>query len=80
MMKFEAYSTNLGLFVKLGSSYTPIKGWEANSLKEMQEQVGVYLTSLMNEINLAVSECTACGGAGCIEVNKIKTNERSINV
>jgi hypothetical protein len=57
--------------------YTPIKGWEANSLKEMQEQVGVYLTSLMDEINMAVSECSNCGGTGCVSINKINANERS---
>lgn len=56
-------------------SYTPIKGWEANSLKEMQEQVGVYLTSLMEQINMAVEECTHCNGLGHI-TKKVETNGR----
>lgn len=55
--------------------YTVIQGWSADNLQEMQQQVKVYLNSLMQEINKDVCKCEYCGGTGHI-IKSIGTNAR----
>lgn len=55
--------------------YPCIEPWEANNLKEMQENIKTYLDELMEEINRPLEECEHCKGAGVI-VNKIELNNR----
>lgn len=63
---------------KAYQSYTVIQGWQANSLKEMAEQVKHYLDMLMEEINRPVAECEHCGGTGHLELKTVGTNERNL--
>ena len=56
-------------------TYTVIKGWQADNLLDMQEQLKYYLDMLMEEINADVQQCQHCHGVGAI-VNKIGTNKR----
>ena len=46
--------------------YTVLSGWSADSLAEMNEQIGVYLSALMEEINKTSAECPHCAGLGII--------------
>lgn len=55
--------------------YTPIKGWEAESLDDMKKQIRIYLEELMDVINTPVAECEHCGGTGHI-VERLETNNR----
>lgn len=54
--------------------YSVIQGWEANSLRDMKEQMERYLQELMDEINKPVAQCTHCNGTGHVHTEKIGTN------
>jgi hypothetical protein len=60
------------------NKYTVIAPWHANSLKEMNEHMKIYLEELMDYINMDLEECPHCNGTGHI-VHKISTNEREIS-
>lgn len=49
---------------KAYSDYNVAPQWEADSLKDMAEQVKVYLDNLMEVINSPLKECACCGGTG----------------
>ena len=55
--------------------YTPMKGWVAESLEDMKEQIRSYLEELMDVINTPVAECEHCGGTGHI-IKRVETNDR----
>jgi hypothetical protein len=55
--------------------YTPIKGWQADSLEDMATQVRAYLDALMEEINRPLRECPHCEGTGHV-IPTIETNKR----
>lgn len=63
---------------KAYQSYPVIEGWHARNLKEMAEQIKVYLDDLMAEINRPVQECSHCNGMGHVGIDVIKTNERGV--
>lgn len=58
--------------------YVAIRGWEADNLESMVEQVKSYLDSLMNEINRPVAECSHCNGTGHTDIGAVGTNERKV--
>jgi hypothetical protein len=45
--------------------YTPIKGFTGDNLKDLVENIKLYLDELMDVINKPVKECEGCGGTGC---------------
>lgn len=57
--------------------YTCIEGWEANSLKELYENIQYYLDELMLVLNSNAVECTYCKGQGSF-AEKISTNLREV--
>jgi hypothetical protein len=46
--------------------YNVAEQWDADNLKDMAEQVRVYLEDLMENINKPLEECGCCGGTGVI--------------
>lgn len=51
--------------------YTPIKGFQANSQKELKEKIDTYCEELVAFINAPLSECTGCNGMGIIILEDI---------
>lgn len=54
---------------KMYNSYSVAPQWNAESLKDMAEQVRVYLEELMSVINSDTEECPHCSGCGIIKEN-----------
>lgn len=46
--------------------YTPIKGFEANTQKELKEKIDNYLDGLIKFINTPMTECKQCNGNGVV--------------
>lgn len=56
--------------------YTPIQGFEGDNLKDLAENIKLYLDELMAVINEPLKECEFCQGTGHI-INKVENiNER----
>lgn len=61
---------------KTYQKYTPIKGFKGDSLKDLVENIKLYLEELMFIINRPVKECESCGGTGCTFDKVENINER----
>lgn len=51
---------------KVYQSYNVADQWNADNLKDMAEQVRVYLEELMENINSPLEECSCCKGTGVV--------------
>lgn len=56
------------------NKYTPIKGFEGDNLKDLAENVRLYLDELMYAINQPLTECGCCEGRGVLMQDKFKTH------
>ena len=59
------------------SGYTAIKGFCAENLTELAENIKHYLNSLMAHINTQFAECEHCAGAGVIVTTRFAKNIRT---
>ncbi|MCP3683622.1 MAG: hypothetical protein GY861_13125 [bacterium] len=60
---------------KVYRGYTPIAGFKGESLSDLAENIKLYLTELMEVINLPVHECSHCNGKGAV-VKKVEDKNK----
>lgn len=56
--------------------YTPIQGFNGSSLRDLAENIKLFLDELMEGINEPLHECDHCNGTGVQKVEKIAINNR----
>lgn len=49
-------------------NYTPIKGFQANTQKELKEKIDDYCKELISFINVELIECPHCNGNGVVDI------------